>query len=238
MDGDKIIALYSTFVMDLIQRAGLNLQIGIVQTAYANGASTQYMTNVLKVPVTCGKTGVKNLHHIAAACDVGVYFEANGHGTVLFSPKAVAAFEAGAQGAGESATACKRLLCLTRLINQCVGDAISDMLLCEVVLADKGWTCENWSAMYTDLPSSMLKVVVKDRTVVQTTNAERTCTSPAGLQDKIDALVAAKESVSRRSFVRPSGTEDVVRVYAEADTPEDVAELAAQVCEAVTQFCG
>ena len=31
-------------------------------------------------------TGVKFLHHAAEAFDVGIYFEANGHGTVLFAP--------------------------------------------------------------------------------------------------------------------------------------------------------
>ncbi len=30
-------------------------------------------------------TGVKNLHHEALKYDVGIYFEANGHGTVLYS---------------------------------------------------------------------------------------------------------------------------------------------------------
>jgi phosphoacetylglucosamine mutase len=32
-------------------------------------------------------TGVKHLHKAAKEYDVGVYFEANGHGTVLMSPK-------------------------------------------------------------------------------------------------------------------------------------------------------
>lgn len=52
--------------------------------------------------------------------------------------------------------------------------------------------------------------------MVQTTDAERKTTSPDGLQDAIDKLVANYKN--GRSFVRPSGTEDVVRVYAEADT--------------------
>lgn len=30
----------------------------------------------------CAKTGVKHLHHKAQEFDIGVYFEANGHGTV------------------------------------------------------------------------------------------------------------------------------------------------------------
>ena len=31
-------------------------------------------------------TGVKYLHEAAKQFDIGIYFEANGHGTVLFSP--------------------------------------------------------------------------------------------------------------------------------------------------------
>jgi len=38
-----------------------------------------------KVPVACVSTGVKHLHHKAAHYDIGIYFEANGHGTVIFS---------------------------------------------------------------------------------------------------------------------------------------------------------
>ena len=41
-----------------------------------------------KVPVACVCTGVKHLHHKALEYDIGVYFEANGHGTVLFSNNA------------------------------------------------------------------------------------------------------------------------------------------------------
>ena len=41
--------------------------------------------------VACVPTGVKFLHHRALEFDVGVYFEANGHGTVVFSPQATEA---------------------------------------------------------------------------------------------------------------------------------------------------
>ena len=40
------------------------------------------------VPVACTSTGVKHLHRRAASFDIGVYFEANGHGTVLFGDTA------------------------------------------------------------------------------------------------------------------------------------------------------
>lgn len=61
-----------------------------MQTAYANGTSTTYLTNTLGVAVGCTPTGVKYLHHAAVEFDVGVYFEANGHGTVLFSSRLLA----------------------------------------------------------------------------------------------------------------------------------------------------
>jgi phosphomannomutase len=38
--------------------------------------------------VACVPTGVKFLHHKAQEFDIGVYFEANGHGTVVFSERA------------------------------------------------------------------------------------------------------------------------------------------------------
>lgn len=40
------------------------------------------------MPVSCVPTGVKHLHHKAMEFDIGVYFEANGHGTIMFSDHA------------------------------------------------------------------------------------------------------------------------------------------------------
>lgn len=45
------------------------------------------LMRIQKVPVACVSTGVKHLHHKALEYDVGVYFEANGHGTIVFSDK-------------------------------------------------------------------------------------------------------------------------------------------------------
>jgi phosphoacetylglucosamine mutase len=70
-------------------------------------------------------------------------------------------------------------------------------------------------------------------------DSQRKCVTPAGLQDAIDALVAQNNAAGcRRSFVRPSGTEDVVRVYAEAATREEVDQLAQAVCKLVAEKAG
>ena len=110
-------------------------------------------------------------------------------------------------------------MALSELINQAVGDALSDMLLVEVVLAHRGWGAPEWDAGYEDLPNRLVKVEVPDRGLFETEDAERRLKFPEGLQARIDAAV--KKVDMGRSFVRPSGTEDCVRVYAEAKTSPD-----------------
>ncbi|KAM4529460.1 phosphoacetylglucosamine mutase [Fundulus diaphanus] len=239
LDGDKIATLISTFLKELLNEAGLDLKIAVVQTAYANGSSTYYLENTMKVIVRCTKTGVKHLHHAAKEFDIGVYFEANGHGTVLFSEEAEEKIQQLAHNTNINDERKKAALLLQNtinIINQTVGDAISDMLLIEAILAIKGMTVQQWDTIYSDLPNRQLKVKVSDRRVIETADAERKAVTPAGLQEAIDGLV--KKYKQARSFVRPSGTEDVVRVYAEADTQESADELAHEVSLAVYGLAG
>jgi phosphoacetylglucosamine mutase len=233
LDGDKIAALVAAFIIELVKDSGLEneIKVGVVQTAYANGASTNYLSTVVRcvitvliykldffeqgLPVQCVPTGVKHLHHAAEEYDIGVYFEANGHGTVLFSQATQEKLDSHQPSPQQSAHL-KHLISLTHLINQTVGDALSDMLLVEVVLSHKAYRGAEWDSLYVDLPNRLVKVVVGDRNSFKTTDAERRLVSPPELQKKVDKLVSKYKG--GRSFVRPSGTEDVVRVYAEAET--------------------
>lgn len=51
-----------------------------------------------------------------------------------------------------------RLLAVSKLINQAVGDALSGLLLVEVILQHMVWSIHRWSELYHDLPSRQLKV--------------------------------------------------------------------------------
>ncbi|KZS95994.1 phosphoacetylglucosamine mutase [Sistotremastrum niveocremeum HHB9708] len=236
LDGDKIAALVSSFIVDLVKNAGLDKQIevGVVQTAYANGSSTRYLEK--RVPVRCVPTGVKHLHHAAEHFSIGVYFEANGHGTVLFSPSTLDLLRTHEPSTPAQETAIKQLLALSELINQTVGDALSDMLLVEVVLAHRAFTAVEWDSLYTDLPNRLVKVVVPSRQKFITTDAERRLVEPKEVQARIDALVRKYDG--GRAFVRPSGTEDVVRIYAEATLRPQVDELASRLSGVVYDFEG
>ncbi|GJQ87812.1 hypothetical protein Trydic_g18663 [Trypoxylus dichotomus] len=239
LDGDRIATLIAAYLKELLEQIDIDLNLGLIQTAYANGASTEYINQKLKVPVACVPTGVKHLHHKALEYEIGVYFEANGHGTVVFQQGAKNRLQQAVEDPSRTdaqRNAAKRLLNLIDLVNETVGDAISDMLVVETILYAKGWDVQDWEATYTDLPNKLVKVIVEDRNVITTTDAERICVTPAGLQDEINAIVTRYNKA--RSFVRPSGTEDIVRVYAEAATKEEADMLAAEVARQVFEMAG
>jgi phosphomannomutase len=100
IEGDKMASLFCKFLkeslntladeQDKLTSAGRasgpslrDIVVGLVQTAYANGASTKFARENLKLNVKIVPTGVKHLHHAAMKYGIGVYYEANGHGTIL-----------------------------------------------------------------------------------------------------------------------------------------------------------
>ncbi|VVB15019.1 unnamed protein product [Arabis nemorensis] len=243
LDGDKILSLFALFIKEQLNalddddKEGKHSRLGVVQTAYANGASTDYLKQ-LGLDVAFAKTGVKHLHEKAAEYDIGIYFEANGHGTILFSDSFLAFLAAKqkdlTQGSEEH-KAVSRLVAVSNLINQAVGDALSGLLLVEVILQHMGWSVQKWNELYKDLPSRQIKVEVPDRTAVVTTSSETEALRPLRIQDAINAEI--KKYSRGRAFIRPSGTEDVVRVYAEASTQEAADSLAKSVAQLVEGFC-
>jgi phosphoacetylglucosamine mutase len=89
--------------------------------------------------------------------------------------------------------------------------------------------------MYKDLPSRQLKCKVQDRAAIKTSEGETKVLQPVALQTVIDAVVA--KYASGRALARPSGTEDAVRVYAEAET-QTPDKLALEVSQAIFEHAG
>jgi phosphoacetylglucosamine mutase len=208
----------------------------------------------VKTAVVISKTGVKHVHSAAHDhFDVGTYFEANGHGTVLFGPKYYNILAQAEQTLlstcrrNRATIAWQRLRVLPRLINQAVGDAFSDLFLVDAILYLKGWKLQTWNGLYTDMPSRQCKVKVKDRSIIRTNDNETQATSPSNLQPALDAAMKSLSHSSSsssggipgrpRAFVRPSGTEDAVRIYAEAATQADANLLASEAAALVYKLC-
>lgn len=247
VDGDKILSLFALFIKEQLNiltgevNKSYQARLGVVQTAYANGASTCYLKQ-LGLEVVFTPTGVKYLHEKASEYDIGIYFEANGHGTILFSESFLCWLEGrnseltSTSKCSEQQKAALRLLAVSKLINQAVGDSLSGLLLVEAILKHMGWSMLKWNELYHDLPSRQRKVKVIDRTAVITANAETVVVRPVGIQEAINAETA--KYPQGRCFIRPSGTEDVIRVYAEAISQEAADSLANSVAMLVDQFLG
>merc|ERR1719320_239914 len=237
MDGDKILCLFTTVFLQLIKETGLPCNFGVCQTAYANGASTDYLIKKLGVSPVCCKTGVKHLIAKAREFDLSIFFEANGHGTVRLGGNYESSLLTASKLCKDerALTAINILLTLPSLMCQEVGDALADILLVELCLAKLGWSCESWAGIYDDYPSRLTKVSVRDRFAFKTTNAERTCVEPKGIQSAIDKLT--KQIPGSRGFVRPSGTEDCVRVFAEAPTQHAADRLNHMMEKVVVNAC-
>ncbi|KAK0399778.1 hypothetical protein QR680_003208 [Steinernema hermaphroditum] len=229
LDGDKIACLFAKFIGENLRAANLygQLSIGIVQTAYANGNSMKHIRETLQMPVVLVKTGVKHLHKEAKKYDIGVYFEANGHGTVIFGSKFHKKMES-----IEQTAPVLRLRKFANLINFAVGDAITDMLAVEAVLRFYDWSIEDWDTdLYEDAPSCQLKVPVRDRSIFKTTKDETRLVTPESIQKIIDELV--KTNNCGRAFARPSGTENIVRVYAEGSSEANAKQLAQAIAKRI-----
>ena len=256
IDGNRLSVLFACLVGELgvtaaIKGATAPLVVGTVQTAYTNGASSLYAEKVLNLTVKSAATGVKHLHPVAEQMGVGLYFEANGHGTMLLSTELLDNIATITASSSSSSTSLVIALQWIRmLLSQSCGDAIAGLLASELTYYalshSKGciWSARTLLALYKDMPSITDKVVVPDPSIIKNTADERRVTSPSILQDKIDAIVSTmkeedpQRAPSYRSFVRPSGTEPIVRIYSEAPTVDLNKRLYGLVAEAVLLVCG
>ena len=225
IDGDKMAALFCVYIKRLLEDAKVECSLGVVQTAYANGSSTQFFRSLGIEPEFTG-TGVKNLHHASKKYDIGIYFEANGHGTITINDS----FRNKLNGTGQTAEQAK-LDAFLGIVNWTVGDAFSDMLLVEAILVDLKMTIVQWDKLYNELPNVQSKLKVHDKTIFETTDADRTLVSPIELQHYIGSLLQGKPN--SRCFVRPSGTEDIIRVYCECPSSDECNQLNERICKFV-----
>ncbi|KAG5518854.1 hypothetical protein PMAC_002385 [Pneumocystis sp. 'macacae'] len=231
LDGDKIASLIAIFIIDLIKEASININIGVIQTAYSNKNSTIFISETLKIPVKCVSTGIKYLHNAAIQYDCGIYFESNGHGTVLFSSKIQSILSSYKPRSSKQLTAINYFKGIIGLINQTVGDALSNMLLVEVILSHKNWNIKKWDSIYTSLPSKLINVISKNKEIYKTIGPNCRVIKPEGMQEQIDILTAKYKK--GRAFIRASGTEHTDKIYAEASTEKDVDELAFKVSQLI-----
>lgn len=225
-DGDKIGCLFALFIVNALSYLPrLKPDIVFVQTAYANASSTIFLNKVLKIPTICVPTGVKHLHKEAGKHDIGIYFEANGHGTVLFSNNFIRKIKKyinhpPTELSGKKINALEQLMRLHHITNQLIGDGISLLLGISFILLQLNLNLDNWHEIYKEVPSHIYKCHMNNRNLILTNATATLLVQPAGFAKRLERLKSCYNNF--RIVIRPSGTEPVIRVYIETEKEEDI----------------
>ena len=147
LDGDRLAVLFGIYLKYLI----LNIEdfpeytVGIVRTTDANGGATDFIRKGMRMETVISRPGIKRIHETAMTYDIGIYFEANGHGTVLFDPEFIKKIEA----LDDDNIHVLKFLAIANLMNQDVGDAVATMLFAEAVFTT-GFSLRDWIELYED----------------------------------------------------------------------------------------
>lgn len=190
LSGDYISALIVVYLEKQKMRYK-NTSKGVVYTGYSNGGFIDYVSQY-KINKACTPTGVKHLHHKAKDYDIGIYFENNGHGTCLINYTTNNI--------------------LYKIFNQTVGDAIATLIGVLYMLNKTGLTIKEWHNLYYIKPCINKKMSVPDKSIYKTNKDQTKLLQPKIIAEKLEKIF---KKYDIRGFIRPSGTENVVRLYME-----------------------
>ncbi|KAI5180162.1 phosphoacetylglucosamine mutase [Nematocida sp. AWRm80] len=262
IDGDRLCVLLTLFINHLLTVVGSKIGITSVVTDYSNGAAMKKLQSISDLKIA--GTGVKNMQREASKHTISVWFESNGHGTIYFSEKTKGVFKEKAQYTRaenildleteafteemnrilsmpimtldtpqerkhsswnekfisiSAQEANLLLLCISDLIDPFIGDAIMNMVVIESIFYSMFIRPTMLTELYKDLPYVL--------------------TSTAGKKDLISTLfvesIKAKYS-DLRVHLRPSGTEDLIRVYVEGEDKNQLDKAVDEIIQAITEI--
>ncbi len=199
LDGDKICALIAYYISKKISNVN---NIAVIHTRYSNRAFIKYIKK-LGIKTVCTKTGVKNLHIEALKYNIGIYFEPNGHGTVLFN---------------KSTPGVKNF---KKFFHPSIGDGIMNLMAILYILQDTGINIYFWDDLYYNYPCKLYTLKVKDKNIFVNNENETCLNQPIILKNYIDDLTNENQEI----FIRPSGTENCIRIYIESSSNKNIDQL-------------
>ena len=249
-DGNRVCILYTKTIVHLKNQIAahkekydshlveelINSTIGVVYTSSSNNAFVDYATQVLKVGAGMARTGVKYVHKKAQEYDIGIYFESNGHGTIIFKHHICDLLHKLKASAKDEAAAelVEDLHVYLTAQNHVNGDALANIFLILASLEILNIDIQEMYTCYTDNNNRSSKVPLKDRTLMKSCQVdERVLAQPAEIQPQIDELM--KSHPGYIAFVRPSGTEDICRTYVEGKDENVLKELEGKLKKIVSE---
>lgn len=208
--GDNIALLILKYVLSLVNnsQSKKTIKIGVIQTAYSNGGFSHEIDklvkdhqfkNKIKIERITTATGVKNLYAEAKRFDIGIYFETNGHGSLLVND------DCGIQ----------ELYDYQKLFSVLTGDALMNLFGVSYTLKKLMISNENFYNMFNHREAKIVNIKVNQKDIYKTDQSETILLEPLNLVENIRLILSSEQFKGCRIHIRPSGTEDFLRIYVE-----------------------
>ena len=200
--------------------------IHAITTQYTNSATKEFLTAAGIKWVTC-PTGFKHLENASKNSEVAVLFENNGHFKVHLSDSFVQKI---------NKLEDEKLKKVAKLIHGIkAGDGVLNFLLILFIKRVLKMTISDIFEQFECKEVMQYTIKIKNKEKVITNEEEGVVKEPKELQDLIDKLVEDQKHNGLRIFIRPSGTEDNVRVLIESRSAESMKDIKNQVDKFLTE---
>ena len=238
--GEKIIILCCKMLDFLINNFSKNLKIkyyemvkmGIITSWYCNQEFISFYENNLKnnnYELRLVKTGIKILQKESKKFDISICYEYNGQGTIYISKELSIKFGklSSLIETSKDSQIIELFQLFIALFNTTTSDGLANILVIESILKIMNLSINDVYKFYEDLPYKMVNIEVKDKNKFVTNEDDSKLLEPNDVKNKIDELVKKYEKC--RVLIRPSGTEDCLRIYVETKTDENNCEIIKEI---------
>ncbi|ORM40282.1 Phosphoacetylglucosamine mutase [Babesia sp. Xinjiang] len=217
------------------------ITVGVLLNHYTNGGAINYIKGLIsewntldsrvKWAIEFCRVGVKNMQAKAQGYHISIFYEANGHGNILFN------IVPPLYDTGKKCGYDQLLANVARIFNNPTGDSIANSLFIELALHTLKLSHNDVLEFYKELPyiNATARIPPAKRRMFRTNpDNDTVLDEPYELNRLLELSVAKFEG--SRAFIRPSGTEAVCRIYAEASTEDHARMLAMDITNHVKLF--
>ena len=229
IDGDKMIAIQVKCILKILKKLVKieDFSMAVVITQYSNYALVNYLKKK-NVNIIITPTGVKYTHIEAMKYDVGIYFESNGHGTLMIKEKFLEKIKTKFDLENQEQLLAWKIL---NFRNNYTGDAVFNFLQIELFLKYLNFSKKQFARIFEYKKHLTYKLKVKNKENLICDEIKAEIIKPVDLRTFIEKICEEFKKYDLRIYIRASGTEDVLRVHLEWDGIDCINEVKEKIDE-------